>query len=390
MFTDSDLIKQIVEGVGWACFVIAGVGSIYALAAGILVKQFFRDKVAEFREFPPVSILKPLHGDEFALRENLEALCKLDYPGKVQLVFGVQDPHDPAIRCIENLKIAFPNIDMSLVVDVREYGANRKVSNLINLMREVRYDLLVVADSDIGIDRNYLRHIVTELVRPEIGLVTCLYRGKPSTGLWSRLSAMAIEYNFLPIVIFGLSIGLARPCFGSTIALRRSVLQEIGGFETFADHLADDNAIGVAVRTLRYKVAIPPMAVTHRCSEQSLRELLTHEMRWARTIRSVAGLGFAGTFVTHPLPFAILGAFAMGLSLPSAIAIFVVLGCRFTQGRMVDRALGEATAGWWLMPVRDLLSFAVFFASFFFNSVTWRGRRFRVSIDGMLSPIQER
>ncbi|MDY0882210.1 bacteriohopanetetrol glucosamine biosynthesis glycosyltransferase HpnI [Dongia soli] len=389
MQIDSDLVAMIITNVGWACFIIAGVGSIYTLAAAILVRRFFRHEIADPQEFPPVSILKPLHGDEFGLAKNLEALCLLDYPGPFQIVFGVQDPYDPAIQHVENLRRAFPHIDICLVVDVREHGANRKVSNLINLMREVRHDLLVLADSDIGIDRAYLRQIVAELVKPEIGLVTCLYRGRPTTGLWPRLSAMAIEYSFMPSVVLGLSIGLARPCFGSTMVLRRAVLQEIGGFEAFADHLADDNAIGEAVRHRGYKVSIPPMAVTHLCSEQSLRELLIHEMRWARTIRAIAGRGFAGTIITHPFPFALLGAAAMGLSVPTAGAVAAVLGCRLILGRLVDEALGGKTAGWWLMPVRDMLSFAVFCASFFVGSVTWRGRRFHVRADGMLLPVEE-
>jgi ceramide glucosyltransferase len=390
VLTDSNVIAQLINVAGWACFAVAGLGSIYALTSGILVRRFLRNKVDELHASPPVSILKPLHGDEFALKENLEALCKLDYPGTFQLVFGVQDPHDPAIRCVENLRTAFPHIDISLVVDAREYGSNRKVSNLVNLMREVRYELLVIADSDIGVRRDYLRHIVTELTKPDIGLVTCLYRGRPSAGFWPRLSAMAIKYSFLPIVIFGLKLDLAQPCFGSTIALRRSVLQEIGGFEAFTNHLADDNAVGMAVRALKYKVAIPPMTVTHLCSEQSAGELVTHELRWARTIRSVAGVSFAGSFVTHPLPFALLGAMVMGLTIPAIAVIFAVLACRLTQGRMIDGALHETHTDWWLIPVRDLLSFAVFCGSFLTNSITSRGRRFHVGADGILSPIQER
>jgi ceramide glucosyltransferase len=201
---------------------------------------------------------------------------------------------------------------------------------------------------------------------------------------------MAIEYGFLPSVVLGLAAGLARPCFGSTIALRREVLERIGGFEAFADHLADDNAIGEAVRNLGYKVAIPTMTVTHLCAERSLRELLVHEIRWARTIRSVTGSGFAGTVVTHPLPFALLGAAVLGPSWPAVGAVMAVLVCRFLLGFLVDQALKGKTAGWWLMPLRDMLSFFVFCASFFVGSVTWRGRRFHVGADGMLLPVEER
>lgn len=388
-------MTQIATYVGWACYALAAIGCVYALAAGWMVRAFFRPRLADPSAFPPVSILKPLHGDEIGLAENLADLCRLDYPGQVQLVFGVQDAQDPAIRRVEELRRAFPQADIALVVDAREYGANRKVSNLINLTREARHDLLVLADSDIGVGRDYLRQIVSVLMKPETGVVTCLYRGDPGRGhpgsrLWAHLSAMAIEYGFLPSVVLGLGLGLARPCFGSTIALRRAVLQQIGGFEAFANHLADDNAIGEAVRKLGYKVVVPPMTVTHLCSERSLRELLVHEIRWARTIRAVTGAGYAGTVVTYPLPFVLLGTVVLGFSTWTAAAILAVLGCRFMLGYLVNQALDGKTAGWWLMPLRDMLSFIVFCASFFVGSVTWRGRRFHVGADGMLLPVEER
>jgi len=229
------------------------------------------------------------------------------------------------------------------------------------------------------------------MFRRGVGLVTCLYRGAPLSGLWPTLSAMAIDYSFLPSVIVGLKSGLARPCFGSTIALRRSVLAEIGGFEAFADHLADDYAIGEAVRALGLQVVVAPMLVTHSCVERSFGELLMHELRWSRTIRTVAGPSFAGMVATQPLPLALLSSWALGFSPETSILILAALLSRLLLRHQVDRSVCSPTrtSGWWLMPLRDLLSFAVFCATFFVGKVSWRGRRFLIDEDGMLSAIQQ-
>jgi ceramide glucosyltransferase len=382
---------NVLAAAGWLCFLIAGAGILYTVIASFLVRQFFRQPLAVPVDFPAVSILKPLHGDEIGLRANLEAMCRIDYPGEIELIFGVQDPADPAIQRVNQLKADFPQVAITLVVDSREYGANRKISNLINIMRSARHDVIVLSDSDIGIDRNYLKHMMPELSKPDVGLVTCLYRGNPLPAWWSRLSAMAIDYGFLPSVVFGLKIGLATPCFGATIALRRSVLTQIGGFEAFADHLADDNAIGEAVRALGLKVAIPPMLVQHACDETRFQDVMAHELRWSRTIRSVAGAGYGGTIVTHPLPFALLACLIVGASHAAMLMVLAALAARILLRHQVNQVFsGRASDRWWLLPIRDMLSFVVFCATFLGGKVTWRGRQFLVGSDGMLSPLEER
>ncbi len=372
----------------WLFLALACAGSVYALVAAVLVRRFFQSKPPAAAEFAAVTILKPLSGDEPGLRAHLESFCHQDYPGEVQIIFGVMDPNDPAIRCVEALQRDLPDRDIRLVIDTREYGANRKVSNAINIVREARHDILVLADSDIGVHPSYLRHIVTELSAPGIDLVTCLYRGMPLRGIWAQLSAMAIDYHFLPSVIFGLAVGLARPCFGATIALRRTVLERIGGLEPFVNYLADDNALGEAVRRQGLGVAIPPMTVTHACRERDLADLMTHELRWARTIWSVDRTGFIGSIVTHPVPLALIGATALGFSLAATAILLLTLCSRAVLLRQVDQSLGIQGRRWWLWPARDVLSFVIFIVSFFVRSVTWQGRRFRIGPYGMLSSLK--
>ena len=374
---------------GWLCSAVACAGAVYSLIAAILVRRFFRSKAAAINDFPAVTILKPLNGEEPSLRAHLESFCRQDYPGEVQLIFGVRDPNDPAIRCVEALRRDFPDRNIQLVIDAREYGANRKVSNLVNIAREARHDILVLADSDIGVQPNYLRNIVTALSVPGTDLITCLYRGEPLRGLCAQLSAMAIDYHFLPGVIFGLAVGLARPCFGATIALRRSILERIGGFDAFVDYLADDNAIGEAVRNQGLGVAVPLMMVTHACTEQRFSDLIAHELRWARTIRAVDQVGFLGSIITHPLPIALIGAVASGFSLAATVVLLFSLACRAALLRQIDRSLGVQRRHWWLWPVRDMLSFVIFMATFFVNSVTWQGRRLKVDSYGILSSVKD-
>ena len=374
---------------GWLCGALACAGAVYSLIAALLVRRFFCSKAVVTTEFPAVTILKPLKGDEPGLRAHLESFCRQDYPGEVQFIFGVQDPDDPAIRCIEALRGDLPDYDIQLVVDATEYGANRKVSNLVNIMHKAHHDILVLADSDIDVQPSYLRNIVAALMAPGTDLITCLYRGEPVRGLCAQLSAMAINYNFVPGVVLGLAAGLAHPCFGATIALRRSVLQRIGGFDAFANYLADDNAIGEAVRNQGLGVAVPPMAVTHACAERGLKDLIFHELRWARTIRAVDRTGFLGSIVTHPLPFALIGAVASGWSLTATAVLGLSLASRAALLRQADRSLGIQSTSWWLWPVRDILSVVIFVASLFVDSVTWQGSRFKVDPYGILSPVKD-
>ena len=377
---------------GWMLGGLACAGAAYSLIAAGLVRRFFQSKTVPTPDLPAtlpaVTLLKPLCGDEPGLRAQLEGFCRQDYPGEVQIVFGLQDPNDPAIRCVEALQRDFPDHELQLVVSAREYGANRKISNLINMTREARHDVLVLSDSDIGVGTAYLRDIVAALSVPNAGLVTCLYRGEPLTGLWAQLSAMAIDHHFLPSVIFGLATKRARPCFGSTMALHRSVLERAGGFNAFADCLADDNAIGEAVRNQGLKVIIPPMTVTHACTERTLGDLIAHELRWSRTIRAVDPVGFAGSIVTHPLPLALAAAAMFGFSPAATAMLLVAAGCRAALLYQADRSLGAQGRRWGLWLVRDLLSFTIFLATFFVSSVTWRRRRFRVDPYGTLSSLK--
>ncbi|CAG4892793.1 bacteriohopanetetrol glucosamine biosynthesis glycosyltransferase HpnI [Paraburkholderia saeva] len=372
-----------------ACGACALVGVAYTLLAAALAGRFFRRPAAEPASFPPVTIVKPLHGNEWALSSNLASFCAQDYPGDVQFLFGVQDPADPALSVLDALCRAHPEADISVIADVRLHGPNRKISNILNMLPHVRHDVLVFADSDVGVEATYLRQVIGELQQPDVGLVTCVYRGAPDPGFWPRLSAMATNYQFLPGVVTGLALGLARPCFGQTIAMRRDTLEKIGGFAPFVHHLAEDHAIGEAVRMLGERVVIPPFAVSHACVETSAAGLVAHELRWSRTIRRVDPRGHLGSMLTYPLAFALLGAAFSGGAPWAWACVAASVAARMVLKVLLDYALRQRVRDLWLLPAWDVVAFAIFVASFFSSRVIWRGFSFNVDGDGLLSPVQD-
>lgn len=366
------------------CLVLASIGCLYVAYAAFVAAAFAKDPAPKSPASTPVTILKPLKGVEPALLGNLASFCAQDYPGPVQIVFGVQSPKDNAIAVVHRLQADFPDRDISLVVDVTTHGTNPKIANIINMMSEARHDCLILSDSDIEAPGDYLQRIAAALAESGVGGVTCLYYGVAVAGFWSQIAALEIDTHFLPNALVGLRSGLATPCFGSTIALRRDELQAIGGFQAFSNVLADDHAIGSALRARNSKIAIPRFLVGHSCADNSLSEVWRHELRWARTIRTIDPWGYAGSIITHPLAFALL---TSSLGMPGAGLGFAALAiaCRIVLLRVIARSHGLASPLFWLVPARDLLSFAVFAWSFFGRDLTWRGQKYRVRPNGVLT-----
>lgn len=255
---------------------------------------------------PAVTLLKPLHGLEPELYENLRSFCLQDYPS-FQIVFGVQDAGDPAVAVVRRLQAEFPERDLRLVMNDRRIGANRKVSNLHNMLAEARHEILVLSDADVRVDPEYLRAVVGPLTDPTVGVVTCLYRGVPLQGLGSRLLAQQINEGFVPSVLVAQWLGPTVFCGGATLALRRQILDAIGGFPALADHLADDYWLAALVRARGLRTVLSPYVVDTMVQEESLASFYRHALRWSRTIRSVRPLGHAFSFLTYPLPLALLG-----------------------------------------------------------------------------------
>jgi ceramide glucosyltransferase len=332
----------------------------------------------------PVTILKPLHGAEPGLADNLRSFVAQDYE-EFQLVFGVRERGDGALPVARALIGEFPGREIEVIVDPHVSGSNLKVANLENMMTAARHDLIVLADSDMRVTPDYLRIVTAPLADSRTGVVTCLYKGVSSGGLWSLLAAMHINFGFMPGAIVGESLDIGGGCFGATIALRREVLDAIGGFARLRNELADDHRMGSAVRALGFGAVLSPYVVENRVSEPSFSSLWQHELRWARTSRAMAPLGFAGSAIGHTTMMTALAValWGSGGAVWGFVLISIVL--RWISAGLIARALNLPSEGLLLLPLRDALSFAVFLSSFFGRSVSWRNQSFRVEPSGRMT-----
>jgi len=374
---------MIVQWTSDLLFVTACLGCLYLATAAAMTLRFRGHQPPSTHGKPvPVTILKPLHREGPRIFRCLASFCRQRYPAPVQIVFGVEEPTDPAVALVKQLQAAFPDCAIELRIGARGHGGNRKISNLANIAGGADHDVLVLADSDIEVDPDYLARVVGELREPGVGAVTCLYHGVSGTSVSARLSALTINAQFLPNVILAVTCTFAQPCFGATIALRREMLAKIGGLEQFGDSLADDYSVGEAVRSKGDEVVISPVSVGHLCKDQTAQELCSQELRWARTIRAIDPLGYFGSIITHPFPLAVLAALT-GSGGAVALAAIAVL-CRIILLKCVERRFGLERQPYWLVPFRDLMSFAIFVWSLFGTSVNWNGETYRVTPQGTL------
>lgn len=365
--------------VGIVLAILASVGIAQALIGWVLVARWAsaaQRRPAVDAPLPAITILKPLHGDEPLLEAALESTIRQDYPA-FQIVFGVQDPNDPAIAVVNRLRARHPDADIALVIDRTDHGPNRKIGNLINMLPSARHDVLVIADSDLHVAPDYLRHIAATLAQPGVGLATVLYAGLPASGaLATRLGATQITHGFLPGALMARAMG-RQDCLGATMAPRRDTLARIGGLEALVSHLADDNVLGQRVRALGLSVALAPILVATSVPEDTLRALFRHELRWARTIRALAPAAHAASVLQYPLVWAALA----GLVSPWGWLLFAVAWlARAVAARGIDLALAPLLNGLatpspiWHLPARDALSIAVWLVSHAGKHVDWRGQ----------------
>ena len=376
--------------------IVAAVGifssSLYYLICLWSAASFIREREAskacpeptEWRPtqaLPPISILKPLKGADPEMYESLRSHCLQDYP-EYEIIFGVSDPSDPAIDSVKELQREFPDRRIQLLVSSQILGANVKVSNLAQMVTEASYDYLIVNDSDIRVQPDYLRRVTAPLADPQVGMATCLYRGVSDSTLGSRLEALGISTDFCAGVLVALQLeGGIRFGLGSSLAFRRAELEKIGSFISFVDYLADDYELGKRIAGLGLKVELSHIVVETFLPFYSLRDFFAHQLRWARGIRDARPGGYLGLFFTFGLMWALLAVVVSGgvswAWSAFAITLFLRLAVAFVVGRSVlhdPQVVRDA----WLIPLRDLIAVGVWIASLGGHTVTWRGERFRL------------
>jgi ceramide glucosyltransferase len=369
--------------------VVAILGCLSSSAYYILclwsARTFLREQKADAgarpQMLPPVSILKPLKGADPDIYESFRSHCLQDYP-EYEIIFGVSDPDDPAVASVQQLQREFPERSIRLVVSPNKPGANVKVSNLEQMLPWARYQHLLVNDSDIRVEPDYLRRVMAPLTDERVGMVTCLYRGLPASTLGSHLESLGISTDFCAGVLVARQLeGGLRFGLGSTLAFRRSDLERIGGFKSIVDFLADDYELGRRIAGLGLQVVLSNVVVETHLPAYDLRGFLSHQLRWARGVRDSRAGGYIGLVSTYGLMWGLFALIAGGAALWSwavlgatallRLAVALVVG----NGVLDDRRL---LGSLWLLPVRDLVAVAVWIASFAGHTVTWRGDRFEL------------
>ncbi len=373
----------------WSGFILGTTALLYLAVCTFATRAWFKRRTATAISTPPVTILKPLCGMEPGLYDNLRSFCTQDYP-EFQIIFGSQSADDPALDVARTLQHEFPHLDIQIVCEHSIQCGNFKVANLMQMEPYVAFEHLVISDSDIRVGNDYLHHLAGELDQPDAGVVTCLYRGLPAATIWSRLGALHINEWFLPSVLTGRLLGLNDFGFGATLALRRQSLERIGGFKVLADQLADDYMLAKLLREHGLKTVLSDYLVETTVHEPSFASLWQHELRWMRTVRMLQPAGHAFSCMTHTLPATLVAA-ALAHAHPWAWAMpATAIVLRIIMHRI---SLHDPESSLWLdlllLPIRDLLTFAVWAGSYASRHVRWRGRRFAVRRDGYMLELGE-
>jgi len=363
----------------------------YYLFAIVAALRFFskerRTLLGSF--MPPVSILKPVRGVDFASYENYASFCRQDYP-EYEILFCVNHLDDPAVPLIRNLMSEYPRRSIRLLSGAPQLGSNRKVNNLALLAQEAKYELLVQSDGDVRVGPNYLREMAAPFERAETGVVSCFYRGITEPNVWAQIEALGAATDFSAGVLVADWMEGVTFALGASVATTKAWLGKIGGYQALANVLADDYEFGNRVGKAGGRVMVSREVVSTMYPALTFKKFWEHQLRWARTVRLCRPASYIGLLFTHGLPWALVGALASRSNL-GALAILVAslvlrLGVACTVGVW---GLRDETARrkLWLLPLRDALHFAVWVASFFSNRITWGEVEFHLTASGEMMAL---
>ncbi len=341
-------------------------------------------------ELPPVSVIKPVFGLEPLLEENLESFFQQEYP-EFELIFGARSPADPAIAVIETLRARYPQVKVRCIYSGEPLWPNPRVYSEHKMIAAAEHNILVIGDSDVRVPRDYLRNIAAPLRDPAVGLVTCIYRGKAGGGAWSRLEAAGFSVELTSGVLVADLLEGMKFALGPTTATRKDVLSKIGGIGALADYHSDDYEIGRRIDAAGYRVILSHVVIDHITLN---RAMITRQIRWMRSTRYSRPAGHIGNGLTFATPFALLGFAGAGMAGHWGLA-GVLLACG-----VVNRWLQAWVVGWgvvhdpevlqyfWWYPLRDLLGFLFWVASFTGRNFTWRGEPYRFGPGGRVISLR--
>ncbi len=347
---------------------------------------YFSRRKGQVGHTPPVTILKPVKGMDAESFANFASFCRQEYPC-FQIIFALASPEDPAIPVIERLRLAFPAVDIALVVDSRIYGPNYKVCNLINAWPLAKYDVIIVCDSDIRVGDQYLREVCAPFADPAVGLVTSLYRSSQIPGNAAALEAIGFTTEMVPNVMVALRLEGLSFALGASMAVRRQALEDIGGFPALVEYLADDYQLGNKVHLAGWRLELSDYFVESMMHKERLAMVLSRQLRWARTMRVSRPGGYFASGLTQPFPAALTALIVSSFSMTGVAAALLLYGVRslgavvFSRRFLRDNLFPDLL---WLLPIRDFLAFASWGLAFLGNRVRWRGNLFRLMPGGKI------
>ncbi len=336
---------------------------------------------------PKVSILKPIEGAGLGTYEALASFCRMDYPGEVEIIIGTIRQYDPVVAVVGRLCMEFPKRDIRLVFAELK-GANRKTSIMEAIWRKATGQFLFFSDADAVAPRDYLRQLVPRLEQPDVGCLTCLFRGINARSAGGKMIALHFGFNYLPQWMLAQWTTGIHWAVGITMGVPREVLERLGGFKNFLNHLADDYELGNRVSQLGLRVIVPPLLVDCMMSEESFGNAFARMQRWKRTIRRARGLQYIGVIFTCPVFWALVLALINPLSWWSwsALGLVIVIRLLLAAGLQAIIKIPDWPRAWWLLPVVDVVEGITFFGAYYGKTVLWAGRRYSLLRDGTLEP----
>ena len=364
---------------------------LFCAAAIVAAARFFRQRrQPRWDQAPPVTIIKPLKGLDRGLYDNLRSFCALNYPC-YQLLFTLASPDDAALPVLARLRSEFPRLDMEIIVSKNRIGYNPKINNASNAAPYIKHGLIVLSDSDVRVQPDFLLRMTAPLQDEDVGLVTAFYQAGRSRGFWALLESLSVNAQFLPQAVVAAAFGM-RFAMGAAMLVRREAFERSGGFQNMADHLADDFILGEGVKAAGYRIELADCVVESMPDDGGAVECLRHQMRWARTIRLCNPEGYFGSVLLHgfsllSLKIALLGPDTISLSLAA--------------GALAAKALAKTVIARWclgnrqrhacllLLPISEWVSFGAWISGFRSSRVLWRGELYSIEPQGRLAPVRE-
>ncbi|MBZ5689235.1 MAG: bacteriohopanetetrol glucosamine biosynthesis glycosyltransferase HpnI [Acidobacteriia bacterium] len=358
---------------------------VYCILQVIAALRYLRVRPATLRAIEPISILKPLAGLDLDLESNLRTFFEQDYPA-FEILFAVRSESDPALQVVSRLQQEHSKIPSRLIITGEPPYPNAKVFSLERTMAMAANDLLVMSDSDIRVTPDLLRTAAAEFQDARLGVATCPYRAVPGPSFWSRLEATGMNTDFWGGALVARMLEGMRFAVGPTIVARRRVLQSIGGFARLKDYLAEDFVMGQFAADAGHGVILSSYVIEHHIGSATFRENIAHRLRWGRSTRRSRPAGYIGQLFTMPLPLALI---VCAFSPAWWPVLPIGLAARVVAAYMVSVRVLRARLNWALLPIEDLIGFLFWIAGFFGNTISWRGRRYRLSADGRFELISE-